>query len=403
MTLAIDGGTPVRADFLDPYGPYYTETDLEAVRAVLAGGFRREGAFVRQLEETVAEMTGAKFAVAFANHAAAIHAALYAAGLAKGDEAAVPSLASPATSHGAVYLGGKCVFCDIDPETFGLDATDLAQKLGPGCKAVIPVHFAGHPCNLKPILNLAAERGLTVIEDAAHALGALYEGRPVGTFGHMGVLSFSSSSLTPAGGGVVVLTDSEEHRDWLALFRNLGIERDPRQMLKYEGPWQDEVQELGFDYRLSDIHAAIALNRLHDLDGILARRRAIAAYYGEALAGVPGLILPKPAAFARHAWHRYCILLDREVLPRGRKIIYEALRAENIGVDVPCRPLHMQPFYKWQDNPNYCTLHEPSPAPRAEQVYARILSLPLYPAMTEKDTADVVAAIRKVIAHFAPL
>ncbi|MEW6725618.1 DegT/DnrJ/EryC1/StrS family aminotransferase [Desulforudis sp. 1088] len=401
MTLAVDGGTPVRSDFLDPYGPYCAESDLDAIRTVLAAGCRREGAFVRQLEETVAEMTGARFAIALANHAAAMHAALYAAGLAKGDEAAVPSLASPATSHGAVYLGGKCVFCDIDPGTFGLDATDLAQKLGPGCKAVIPVHLAGHPCDLKPVLSLAEERALTVIEDATQALGALYEGRPVGTFGHMGVLSFGDSSLTPAGGGAVVLTDSEEFRDWLALFRNLGIEHDPRRMLKYEGSWQGEVQELGFDYRLSDIHAALALNRLRDLDRTLARRRAIAAYYNKALADLPGVHLPKPAPFARPAWCSYCILLDREVIPRGRKIVYEALRAENIGVDVPCQPLHMQPFYKWQGNPNYCTLYEPSPAPRAEQVYARILSLPLYPAMTEKDAADVVAAIRKVISHFA--
>jgi dTDP-4-amino-4,6-dideoxygalactose transaminase len=280
----------------------------------------------------------------------------------------------------------------VRPDTLTIDPTDVARKLTSKTKALIPVHFAGHPCDLDPLLELARVHRLAVIEDAAHALGAEYRGRRVGGLTDLTTWSFHPVKHVTTGEGGAVTTNDAALAERVVRFRNHGITTEATERFK-SGEWYYEMQHLGFNYRLTAIQCALGLSQLGKLDGFLARREAIAARYREGLSGVPGLAFQAVAPGVRHTWHFFPVLLDLERLAADRRAIFTALRAENIGVSVHYIPVYWHPYYQRLG-------YQKGLCPVAEGLYERLLTLPLFPAMENRDVEDVIAAVRKVLGYF---
>jgi len=384
--LAIDGGRPVRETLL-PYGRQsLTDADVAAVVDVLRSDWITTGPKIAEFEEQVAAKVGASHAVAFSSGTAALHGAASAAGLEPGGEAITSPLTFCATANCVLYQGATPVFADVRDDTLTLDPDEVRRRITPRTRALLPVDYAGHPADLDAMMALADQHGLVVIEDAAHALGAVLRGRKVGSIAHMTVLSFHPvKHLTTGEGGLVTTNDSELARR-LRAFRSHGIESDPRTRQAH-GQWFYEMTTLGYNYRLTDVGCALGLSQLPRLGANLARRRAIAARYASELAGIPGVRLPTVAADVEHAWHLYPI---RILPPADRGGAFRALRAEGLGVNVHYVPVHLHPYYR--DRFGY----RGGEFPVAERAYAQLISLPMFHGMTDQDATDVVAAVRKV-------
>jgi perosamine synthetase len=276
--LAIDGGIPVRKTML-PYGRQsISEDDIQAVVDVLRSDWLTTGPKVLEFEEALAARVGAKYAVSFSSGTAALHGAAFAAGLKPGDEAITSPLTFAATANCVLYQGARPVFADVSPDTLNLDPDRLAERITPNTRAILPVDYAGHPADLDPILALAERHGLTVIDDACHALGAEYKGRRAGSIAHMSVFSFHPVKHVATGEGGMVTTDRADLAENLRRFRNHGISSDARQR-HASGQWHYEMVQLGFNYRLTDIACALGISQLKKLEANLARRREIAARY----------------------------------------------------------------------------------------------------------------------------
>ncbi|HEX3819009.1 MAG TPA: UDP-4-amino-4,6-dideoxy-N-acetyl-beta-L-altrosamine transaminase [Candidatus Sulfotelmatobacter sp.] len=395
--LAIDGGTPVRSTFL-PYGHQsINEADIQAVVDTLRSDWLTTGPKVGEFEEAFAEKVGAKHAVSFSSGTAALHGAAFAAGLKPGDEAITSPLTFAATANCILYQGATPVFADVSRDTLNLDPEQVGRKITPRTRAILPVDYAGNPADLDAIRKLAADRGLAdrgliVIEDACHALGAEYRGRKVGSIADMTVFSFHPVKHITTGEGGMVTTDSAHFSETLRRFRNHGISSDARQR-QAEGQWHYEMVLLGFNYRLPDIACALGIQQLTKLEANLARRREIAARYTAEFHEIPGVIVPAVRPEANPAWHLYPIRLDLQKLTAGRAQIFRALRAENIGVNVHYVPVHLHPYYR--DRFGY----KGGEFPVAEDAYSRLISLPMFHAMSDQDVEDVISAVRKVLSH----
>lgn len=386
--LAIDGGAPVRAQLL-PYGRQsIDESDIEAVVAVLRSAWLTTGPKVAEFEEAVAAAVGARFAIALSSGTAALHAAAFAAGLKPGDEAITSPLTFCATANCVLYQGATPVFADVCEDTLNLDPATAEARITPRTRALLPVDYAGHPAELAEFLRLAELHGLVVIEDACHALGAVLDGKRVGSMAHMTVFSFHPvKHITTAEGGMVV-TDSDPFAKRLRLFRNHGIDSDARARQE-RGQWHYEMVELGYNYRLPDLACALGLSQLKRLDANLARRREIAARYTGAFSAMPGVRPPVVRPGANPAWHLYPI---RVSLPgKSRAEVFAALRAENIGVNVHYVPVHLHPYYRRHLG------FKPGDFPVAESAYEQLISLPMFHGMEDGDVADVIAAVEKVV------
>jgi perosamine synthetase len=391
--LALHGGRPVRPALL-PYGRHWVDdADVAAVVASLRSGWVTTGPPIARFEQAVAAQVGAARGVAVSSGTAALHAAMFAAGVGPGDEVIAPPLTFAATTNAALYLGGVPVFADVRADTLTLDPAEVERKLTPRTRVVVAVDYAGQPCELDALRALTRPRGIALIEDAAHALGARYRGRPLGAIADLTVWSFHPVKHVTTGEGGMVTTDDAGLADRCVRFRNHGITTDAAQR-EAAGDWVYEMVDLGFNYRLTDLQCALGLAQLGKLEGFLARREAIAARYHEALGGLTGLTLPAVAADVRHAWHLYPVRLDLERLSADRRTVFSALRAEGIGVNVHYIPVYWHPYYRGLG-------YEKGLCPRAEAAYERLLSLPMFPAMTDRDVDDVVAAMRKVLGHFA--
>ncbi|ACX53127.1 DegT/DnrJ/EryC1/StrS aminotransferase [Ammonifex degensii KC4] len=376
--------------------PYLGSEEEEAVREVLREGRLEPGPRVRAFEERLASWLGVKYAVMVASGTAALHAALYAVGISRGDEVILSPLAPPEVGSAILYLGAKPVFADVNPETLTLDPEEVKRNLTPQTRALIVTHYAGLPADIGPLIKFAAENELVLIEDATCALGATYEGRPVGSFGQVAAFSFSpDSTLTTGTGGAVVTDDPEVYR-WLRLFTSLGIVRSLADWVRKEGPWHFEVQEIGFDYRPGEIQGALGLVQLGRLEEMLTRRRELAARYLKALSSLPLRPVSYPPN-SQPAWSFFPVRLDLEMLRAGREEIYPALWAEGVEVGVHYLPLYLHPLYGWIGDPNVCTLGQGPPCPRAEALYPELISLPLYPAMTNEEQEEVIAALSRVL------
>jgi perosamine synthetase len=392
--LAIHGGTPVRKTLL-PYGRQSIgEDDIQAVLDTLRSDWLTTGPKIAEFEEAFAAWVGARYAVTFSNGTAALHGAVFAAGVEAGDEAITTPLTFAATANCILYQQGAPVFADVVPDTLTIDPDQVVASVSPRTKAILPVDYAGHPADLAAIAKIADSHGLTVIEDACHALGAEYRGRRVGGIAHMTVFSFHPVKHLTTGEGGMVTTDNAALADALRKFRNHGISSGARDR-QQAGQWHYEMVLLGYNYRLTDIACALGLQQLKKLDANLARRREIAAQYSSALRHVAGVKVPAVREDVLPAWHLYPIKLDRSQLPAGRAEVFKALRAENIGVNVHYIPVHMHPYYRERFG------YRGGEFPVAENAYENLISLPMFHGMNDGDVEDVVRAVTKVVSHFA--
>jgi UDP-4-amino-4,6-dideoxy-N-acetyl-beta-L-altrosamine transaminase len=392
--LAIHGGQPTRATLL-PYGRQsIDESDIEAVVQTLRSDCLTTGPKVAEFEEAIAAFVGAKYAVSFSSGTAALHAAAFAAGLQPGDEAITTPLTFAATANCVLYQGAIPIFADVEPETLNIDPQQVEYQISERTRAILPVDYAGHAADLDEILRLAHRHGLIVIEDACHALGAEYKRRRIGSVAHMTVFSFHPVKHLTTGEGGMVTTDNPGLAETLRRFRNHGIDRDTRAR-QAAGQWHYEMVLLGFNYRLSDIACALGLQQLTRLEANLARRREIAARYGEAFRNLPAVRLPIVRHDVNPAWHLYPVRLELEKLSGTREQIFQALRAENIGVNVHYVPVHLHPYYRDRFG------DKGGEYPLAETAYQRLISLPIFHGMTDGDVGDVITAVGKVLTHFS--
>lgn len=388
-SLAIHGGKPVRETLL-PYGRQnLDEDDISAVVDVLKSDWLTTGPKVGGFEERFAAWLGVNHAVSFSSGTAALHGAAFAAGLAAGDEAITTPLTFCATANCVLYQDATPVFADVTADTLNLDPQEVAKKISKRTKAIIAVDYAGHPADLVALRELTAQHGLILIEDACHALGAEHAGKRVGGIADMTAFSFHPVKHLTTGEGGMVTTNDPKLAETLRRFRNHGISSEARQRQE-SGQWAYEMVLLGFNYRLTDIACALGLSQLEKLEANLARRRAIAACYTRAFRELPGIAVPAVRENVLPAWHLYPIRLQLEALSAGRKEIFRALRGENLGVNVHYIPVHTHPYYRERFG------YGGGEFPVAEDAYQRLLSLPMFHGMTDRDVEDVIAAVGKV-------
>ena len=374
-----------------PYGRQTIERDdIDAVVEVMRGDWLTQGPAVGAFEASVMEACQVPYAVAFSSGTAALHGAAFAAGVGPGDEVITSAITFAASANCAAYVGGTPRFADIDPSTWNVSAETVAAALTERTKAVIPVHFTGLPAPISELRALG--RDLVVIEDAAHAIGARQADEPVGSCLHsdMAVFSFHPvKTITSAEGGMVTTRDGDLHRRLLE-FRTHGMTRDPARLEREEGGWYMEQQSLGYNYRLSDIHAALGVAQMRRLEAFIARRNALAARYEELLGDLETLQLaPAAGPGERHGRHLYVI--RHRGGAQARRRLYDGLRERGVLAQVHYLPVYLHPWYR--DTYGYA----PGLCPAAEEYYAGCLSLPCYPSLTDEQQDTVVAAVRELV------
>ncbi|WP_207645804.1 UDP-4-amino-4,6-dideoxy-N-acetyl-beta-L-altrosamine transaminase [Geosporobacter ferrireducens] len=392
--LAIHGGKPVRETYL-PYGrQWIDEEDIKAVVDILKGDYLTTGPTIKAFEERIADYVHSKYAVAISNGTAALHAACFAAGIKEGDEVITTPMTFAASANCVLYQGATPIFADIDPKTYNLNVEAVERKITEKTKAIIPVDFTGQAVDLDKILKLAEKYGLIVIEDAAHALGTSYKGKKVGSISDMTTFSLHPVKHITTGEGGVITTNDETFYNQLRMFRTHGITRDARLLeLKGQGAWYYEQLALGYNYRITDIQCALGMSQLGKLESFIQKRRDLVKQYHGSLASIDGIILPYESAFSDSSWHLYIVQLALEKFTVGRKEIFEALQAENIGVNVHYIPVYYHPYYQQLG-------YKKGLCPNAETLYENSITLPLFPMMEAQDVEDVVTAIKKVLNYY---
>lgn len=379
-----------------PYGRQsISEDDIAAVEAVLRSDFLTQGPAIERFERSVADYCGARYAVAVANATAALHIACLALGLKPGKRLWTSPNTFVASANCGRYCGADVDFVDIDPLTYNMSFEKLAEKLalaerkGGIPDVVVPVHFAGQSCDMKAIHALARQYGFSVIEDASHAIGGQYQGRRVGCcdYADIAVFSFHPVKIITSGEGGMLLTNREDIYRHLLRLRSHGITRDPADMIgASEGVWYYQQIELGFNYRMTDIQAALGASQMVKLDEFLSRRRYWSERYRQALAS-SGLILPVERDGVASAWHLYVVQLANSA---QRKSVFDCLRRADIGVNVHYIPVHLQPYYRQLG-------FQPGDYPVAEAYYQRAISLPMFPALSDKEFHQVVDKLTEAL------
>lgn len=370
-----------------PYGRQtIEEDDIQAVVDVLRSDYLTTGPKIAEFEKMVADYVGAKYAVAISNGTSALHAACFAAGIQPGDEVITTPLTFAASSNCVLYCGGTPVFADVDPKTYNIDPEDIRRKITDKTKAIIAVHLAGQPCDMDEIHKIAKEHDLIVIEDGAHALGSVYKGKKVGTLSDMTTFSFHPVKPITTGEGGMIVTDNEEFYKKMVLFRGHGITRDENLMTRNDGPWFYQQLDLGYNYRITDIQCALGCSQMKKLDRFLARRKEIVARYNEAFADCENIVTPYQLPETESGWHLYIV----QVKNCDRREIFEALREHGIAVNVHYIPVYLHPYYQEH---GYKDVH----CRNAEEVYSHIISLPLYPTLTEEQQQYVIETLKYVI------
>lgn len=377
-----------------PYGrQWISEDDIQAVVETLRGDWITQGPKVPEFEEALAGYCGAEYAVAVSSGTAALHLAAVAAGFKSGDEVITSPITFVATANSVLYTGAKPVFADIDPETMCNNPVAMEGRLTSKTRGMILVHFAGHPCDMPTIWEMAIQNDLVVIEDACHALGAEYSygGRTyrVGSCAHSHMACFSFhpvKHITTGEGGAITTNDEEIYRRLLSL-RAHGITRDPDRLSRNDGPWYYEMQELGFNYRITDFQCALGLAQLKKVDEFVRRRREIAGRYSRALAAEKEIILPTCAPDVDPSWHLYIIQLRT----LDRSAVFSRLQDKKLGVQVHYIPTHLQPYYQ------RALGTREGDCPLAEAYYSRTLSIPLFPGQSDDDVQYVIDSVLEVV------
>ncbi|MBI2267559.1 MAG: UDP-4-amino-4,6-dideoxy-N-acetyl-beta-L-altrosamine transaminase [Armatimonadetes bacterium] len=391
---AIEGGTPVRSTFLPYARQWVGEKEVEKVTQVLRSDWITQGPVTREFEKEFARKVGARFAVSVNSGTSALHVALAAIGIGSPDEVITSPFTFAATSNAVLYLNGVPKFADIDPKTYNLDPDKAEARLSPNTRVILPVHFAGQPCNMDRLVAFSCKHRLFLLEDAAHALGATYRGKKIGSIGSVTIFSFHPVKHITTGEGGMVVTNNEAVAERAYMIRTHGIDKDAGKRFGKEGNWFYQMVALGYRFNMSEMQAALGLCQLEKLDDFLERRREIAGQYQSAFRDMPEVVTPHVEADSEHAWHLYTLQIRREALRVGRDRIIEALKAENIGANVHYIPVHLHPYYR----ENLDT--KEGDYPIAEGLYRKILTLPLFPRMTDKDVEDVILAVKKVIGHY---
>ena len=380
---------PVR-DTLLPYGKHsIDDEDIAAVVEVLKSGWLTTGPKVKEFEERFAEFVGAKHAVAISNGTTALHAATVALGISKGDEVIVTPLTFAASANCVLYQGGTPVFADVIPDSLLIDPEQVKRKLTSRTKAIIAVDYAGHPCDYDALREIADHAGIQIIDDACHALGGSYKGRPVGTLGDLNTFSFHPVKPLTTGEGGMITTDNEAYAKTMRTFRSHGIATDFRERER-TGSHYYEMISLGHNFRLTDIQCALGLSQLRKLCEFTKRRHDLAAFYDRSFSALPFVTPLSVSNQVYHAYHLYVVRFDTKSLGRTRDEIFAELRAKNVGVNVHYLPVHLHPYYRntLGTRAGLC--------PVAESAYQEIITLPIFPGMTTEDAKDVVEAINRL-------
>lgn len=377
-----------------PYAKQYIDQDdIDAVTQALKNDFLTTGPTIGQFEQSIAKFTGARYAVALSNGTAALHAAAFAAGIGEGDEVITTPMTFAASANCVLYMGGKVVFCDIDERTYNIDVSAIEGHITPKTKAIIPVHYTGQPCDNDEIYKIARKYNLVVIEDAAHALGAQYKTRRIGCDADMAMFSFHPVKHITTGEGGMIVTNDYNYYKKLLMFRTHGIVRDPEILINNEGGWFYEQQALGYNYRLTDIQAALGISQLKKIDKFLERRRQIASMYNEAFKNVEEIVTPYQMEDGCSSWHLYVIQLGKNIPSNKRKYVFEQLHSRNIGVNVHYIPVYYHPYYQQLG-------YKKGICPNAEALYERLITLPLYYSLSDEQvryvTENVIQIVRSI-------
>ena len=379
--------TSVATSYLPFHVPLIEEDDIQAVVEVLRSGWLTSGPKVLQFEEEFARFVGNRHAIAVNSGTAGLHLALEAIGLRPGDEVLVPTLTFTATAEVVAYCGAKPVLVDSEDKHFNMDVNDLEKHITSRSRAIIPVHFAGHPCDIGGILDFALKHELTVIEDAAHAFPAQYEGRNVGVLSPLTVFSFYATKPITTGEGGMVTTGDESLAERIRSMRLHGMSKDAWKRYDKNGSWRYDVITRGFKYNLTDMQAALGLVQLSKAQAMRHRRSRIAARYTAGLRDLSAFRLPTVEPNVQHAWHLYVVLIDPDQLRLSRDEVMDQLRDRGIGCAVHFIPLHFHSYYKQEWG------YALGQFPVAERYFTRCISLPIYPSMTDTDVDRVIEAL----------
>lgn len=393
--LAIDGGEPVRKEKIYYGHQWIDEDDIQAVCDVLRSDYLTCGPAVTKFEEDLCDYTGAEYAVAVSNGTAALHCACMAAGIQPGDEVITTPLTFAASANCVLYCGATPVFADVDPNTYNISPESIEEKIAERTKAVIAVDFTGQAVENQKIREICDKYNLVFIEDAAHAIGTRYNGQAVGSLADMTCFSFHPVKTITGGEGGAVTTNSKEFYQKLLLAHTHGITHDEELMqdLPHEGPWYYEQISLGYNYRMTDFQAALLSCQLKKLDMFKARRQEIVNQYNEAFADLQGIIVQKEIEESDTCGHLYIIRLDLDKLTCTRRQFFDAMAAENVQCQIHYVPIYWFPYYQKMG-------YEKGLCPNAESIYSSIMSIPLYPKMSDQDVEDVIMAVKKCIENY---
>ena len=373
----------MRTSFLPFHCPDITDSDIDAVARTMRSGWLTTGPQSEQFEKEFADYVGASHAVSVNSGTAALHLALEAIGVGNGDEVIVPTMTFAATAEVVEYNGAIPILVDCLPDRLTIDPTATANAVTPRTKAIIPMHYGGHPCDMDALLELADAHAIHVIEDAAHALPTSFRGQTIGSLSEFTCFSFYATKTITSGEGGMITTENDDRAHRLRQMRLHGIDHAP----EHGAPWQYQIASKGFKYNLSDILAALGLSQLRRCDSMWRRRSAIANTYDKSFRDISAIGVPARTTHAEPSWHLYSLRLTHDQLAISRDEFIQQLATAQIGTSVHYRPLHQHP--KYAQNSRYSSAH----FPHADQAFQDILSLPIYSAMTDQDVADVVDAV----------
>ena len=392
---AIEGGKPVRETPIYYGHQYIDEADIQAVVDVMKSDYLTCGPKIAELEKKLCALTGAEYAVVCANGTAALHMAALAAGVKEGDEVITTPITFAASANCALYCGARPVFADIDPETYNIDPEKVEAAVTPASKAVVAVDYTGQSVAFDPLRDICKKHGLVLIEDGAHVIGTKYRGQPNGSLSDMTTLSFHPVKTVTGGEGGAVLTNDETYYKKLLLYRAHGITRDER-LMEHEpdGAWYYEQIALGYNYRITDMQAALIISQLDKLSMFSRRRKEIVKRYDEAFSEMPELFVQREIPESDTTRHLYILRIVPERLRIDRKQFFEALAAENVCCNVHYIPTYYFPYYEKLG-------YQRGLCPNAEKLYEEIISLPLYYAMSDEDVESVIRAVKKIAAYYA--
>jgi dTDP-4-amino-4,6-dideoxygalactose transaminase len=378
-------------EFLPFARPDITQAEIDEVVDTLRSGWLTGGPKVAAFEEAFCALTGAKHAVALSSCTAGMHLALLAAGIGPGDEVITVPLTFVSTVSVIIHAGATPVLADVREYDYNMDPADVERRITPRTKAIMPVHYGGHPCAMDDLLAIAQEHNLRVIEDAAHAVGSSYKGRTIGAIGDAAVFSFYVIKNVTTGQGGMLTTDDDQLAEQVRLLRLHGLSKTAWDRYSEKGTWAYQVLAPGFNYAMTDIQAALGIQQLNRLDELQSRRRALVARYDEHFSDVSEVIIPPRHDEVVHGWHLYPIRLRLDRLTIDRADFIEELRARGIGTSVHFIPVHLHPYFRetmgWQ----------PGDYPVAEGIFENLITLPLYSRMTDADVDRTATAVRDIV------